>query len=105
MPIKAGTMRFRRPENFEPIVPNEVGPSLSGESCGMTTLFVSRSRKGKKWAERVHKFPSDNDYQCLFLDSHPGDGIHAGAEWERIPALTALAAASRGRFLKLPTTI
>jgi TIR domain len=49
----------------------------------MTTLFVSHSKKDKKWAERVHKLLSDSDYQCLFLDSHPDDGIHAGADWER----------------------
>jgi hypothetical protein len=49
----------------------------------MTTLFISHSKKDKKWAERVHKVLSDNGYQCLFLDSHPDDGIHAGAYWER----------------------
>jgi hypothetical protein len=68
---------------FYEIVPNEVDRGLSGERCRMTTLFVSHSKKDKKWAERVHKLLSDSDYQCLFLDSHPDDGIHAGADWER----------------------
>jgi hypothetical protein len=48
----------------------------------MTTLFISHSSKDKEWAERVHKALSDSDYQC-FLDSHPDDGIHAGAVWEQ----------------------
>jgi hypothetical protein len=48
----------------------------------MTTLFISHSSKDKEWAERIHKALS-KDYQCLFLDSHPDDGIHAGADWER----------------------
>jgi TIR domain len=49
----------------------------------MTTLFISHSSKDKAWAERVHQVLFDSDYQCLFLDSHPDDGIHAGADWER----------------------
>jgi len=49
----------------------------------MTTLFISHSSKDKAWAERIHQALSDGDYQCLFLDSHPDDGIHAGADWER----------------------
>jgi len=49
----------------------------------MTTLFISHSSKDKTWAERTHQALSDGGYQCLFLDSHPDDGIHAGADWER----------------------
>jgi energy-coupling factor transporter ATP-binding protein EcfA2 len=48
----------------------------------MTTLFISHSSKDKGWAERVHKALSDVGYQC-FLDSHPDDGIHPGADWEQ----------------------
>ena len=50
----------------------------------MTTLFISHSSKDKAWAERTHRALSDGGYQCLFLDSHPGDGIHAGADWEQM---------------------
>ena len=50
----------------------------------MTTLFISHSSKDKEWAERVHKVLSASDYQCLFLDSHPDDGIPVGADWERM---------------------
>ena len=50
----------------------------------MTTLFISHSSKDKAWAERMHGALSDAGYQCLFLDSHPDDGIHAGADWERM---------------------
>ncbi|MDZ7751467.1 MAG: SUMF1/EgtB/PvdO family nonheme iron enzyme [Gammaproteobacteria bacterium] len=50
----------------------------------MTTLFISHSSKDKAWAQRVHQALSDAGYQCLFLDSHPDDGIHAGADWERM---------------------
>jgi hypothetical protein len=49
----------------------------------MTTLFISHSSKDKAWAERTHQALADGGYQCLFLDSHPDDGIHAGADWEQ----------------------
>jgi formylglycine-generating enzyme required for sulfatase activity len=50
----------------------------------MTTIFISHSSKDKAWAERIHGVLSNAGYQCLFLDSHPDDGIHAGADWERV---------------------
>ncbi|MEJ2388012.1 MAG: SUMF1/EgtB/PvdO family nonheme iron enzyme [Chromatiaceae bacterium] len=50
----------------------------------MTTLFISHSSKDKAWARRIHGVRSDAGYRCLFLDSHPDDGIHAGADWERM---------------------
>ena len=46
----------------------------------MTTLFISHSSKDKGWAERMHAALAGGGYQCLFLDSHPDDGIHAGAD-------------------------
>ena len=49
----------------------------------MSTLFISHSSKDKPWAERVHQALSNGGYKCLFLDSHPDDGIHAGADWEQ----------------------
>ena len=49
----------------------------------MTTLFISHSSKDKAWAERMHQALAAGGYQCLFLDSHPDDGIHAGADWEQ----------------------
>jgi len=49
----------------------------------MTTLFISHSSKDKAWAERMHQALAAGGYQCLFLDSHLDDGIHAGAEWEQ----------------------
>lgn len=49
----------------------------------MTTLFISHSSKDKAWAERAHQALTAGGYQCLFLDSHPDDGIHAGADWEQ----------------------
>lgn len=49
----------------------------------MTTLFISHSSKDKEWAEQIHKALRGQGYQSLFLDSHPDDGIHAGAEWEQ----------------------
>jgi hypothetical protein len=47
------------------------------------TLFISHSSKDKEWAEQIHKALRAQGYQSLFLDSHPDDGIHAGAEWEQ----------------------
>ena len=49
----------------------------------MTTLFISHSSKDKAWAERVHAALKTAGYHGLFLDSHPDDGIHAGADWEQ----------------------
>jgi hypothetical protein len=49
----------------------------------MTTLFISHSSKDKLWADEIHKKLRDQDYKALFLDSHPDDGIPAGAEWEK----------------------
>lgn len=49
----------------------------------MTTLFISHSSKDKGWAERTYTALSVAGYRCLFLDSHPDDGIHAGADWEQ----------------------
>lgn len=49
----------------------------------MTTLFISHSSKDKTWAERAHQALTAGGYRCLFLDSHPDDGIHAGADWEQ----------------------
>ena len=49
----------------------------------MTTLFISYSSKEKGWAEEVRQALRDQGYQSLFLDSHPDDGIHAGAKWEQ----------------------
>ncbi|MDZ3835920.1 MAG: toll/interleukin-1 receptor domain-containing protein [Rhodospirillales bacterium] len=49
----------------------------------MTTLFISHSSKDKAWAERTHQALTAGGYHCLFLDSHPDDGIHAGADWEQ----------------------
>jgi formylglycine-generating enzyme required for sulfatase activity len=48
----------------------------------MTTLFISHSSKDKSWALRIREALRDNKYESLFLDSHPDDGIHAGADWE-----------------------
>lgn len=49
----------------------------------MTTLFVSHSTKDKDWALRLHEALRAQGYRNLFLDSHPDDGIAAGAKWER----------------------
>ncbi|RKT46630.1 SUMF1/EgtB/PvdO family nonheme iron enzyme [Thiocapsa rosea] len=49
----------------------------------MTTLFISHSSHDKTWAETIHAALRGRGYQTLFLDSHPDDGIHAGAKWER----------------------
>ncbi len=49
----------------------------------MTTLFISHSSKDKRWAEQVREALHGQGYQWLFLDSHPDDGIHAGAKWEQ----------------------
>ncbi len=49
----------------------------------MTTLFISHSSKDKAWAERTNAVLKADQYQCVFLDSHPDDGIHAGADWEQ----------------------
>jgi hypothetical protein len=49
----------------------------------MTTLFISHSSKDKAWAEDIRGTLRGQGYQPLFLDSHPDDGIHAGAKWEQ----------------------
>lgn len=49
----------------------------------MTTLFISHSFQDKQWAERMREALRGQGYQSLFLDSHPDDGIHAGADWEQ----------------------
>jgi len=49
----------------------------------VTTLFISHSSQDKAWAEWIHAALRGRGYQTLFLDSHPDDGIHAGAKWER----------------------
>src|SRR5512132_927027 len=49
----------------------------------MTTLFISHSSKDKAWASEVHETLRSQGYDKLFLDSHPDDGIHAGAKWEQ----------------------
>lgn len=49
----------------------------------MTTLFISHSSKDKAWAKEIRERLHDQGYKSLFLDSHPDDGIHAGADWEQ----------------------
>lgn len=49
----------------------------------MTTLFISHSSQDKAWAERMREALRGQGYPSLFLDSHPDDGIHAGADWEQ----------------------
>ncbi len=49
----------------------------------MTTLFISHSSKDKAWAKRTLQALKGGGYQCVFVDSHPDDGIPAGADWER----------------------
>ena len=46
------------------------------------TLFISHSGKDKGWAERMREALRGEGYGA-FLDSHPDDGIHPGAEWEQ----------------------
>jgi hypothetical protein len=46
------------------------------------TLFISHSSKDKDWAIRMHDELRRKGYG-VFLDSHPDDGIHLGAKWER----------------------
>lgn len=46
------------------------------------TLFISHSSKDKEWAERMREALRGEGYGA-FLDSHPDDGIHPGAEWEQ----------------------
>ena len=60
-----------------------MGTIRSGEH-EVTTLFISHSSKDKAWAEDLRMALRGEGYQSLFLDSHPDDGIHAGAEWERL---------------------
>jgi len=49
----------------------------------MATLFVSHSSRDAAWATRLHEALQAAGYECLFLDFHPDDGIHAGADWEQ----------------------
>jgi formylglycine-generating enzyme required for sulfatase activity len=49
----------------------------------MTTLFISHSSKDKSWAYEMRDELRNQGYTALFLDSHPDDGISAGAEWEK----------------------
>lgn len=49
----------------------------------MTTLFISHSSKDNDWADRLHAALRTGGFDCLFLDNHPDDGIHAGADWEQ----------------------
>jgi energy-coupling factor transporter ATP-binding protein EcfA2 len=49
----------------------------------MTTLFISHSSKDKARAEEIREALRGQGYQSLFLDSHPDDGIPAGAKWEQ----------------------
>ena len=49
----------------------------------MPTLFISHSSRDKAWAETIREALREKGYQSLFLDSHPDDGIVAGAKWER----------------------
>jgi formylglycine-generating enzyme required for sulfatase activity len=46
-------------------------------------LFISHSSKDKAWAERLHDALVADGYGA-FLDSHPDDGIHPGADWEKL---------------------
>jgi hypothetical protein len=46
-------------------------------------LFISHSSKDKTWAMRLHDALVADGYGA-FLDSHPDDGIHPGAEWEKL---------------------
>jgi formylglycine-generating enzyme required for sulfatase activity len=45
-------------------------------------LFISHSSRDKDWANRTHEALRRKGYG-VFLDSHPDDGIHPGAKWER----------------------
>jgi hypothetical protein len=49
----------------------------------MTTLFISHSSKDKARAEALYEALRGHGYHSLFLDSHPDDGIPAGAKWEQ----------------------
>jgi formylglycine-generating enzyme required for sulfatase activity len=49
----------------------------------MTTLFISHSSKDTHWSLALRDALRAHGYQSLFLDSHPDDGIPAGAKWER----------------------
>jgi hypothetical protein len=49
----------------------------------VTTLFISHSSTDKAWAESVRQALRNHGYQSMFLDSHPDDGIPAGAKWEQ----------------------
>jgi hypothetical protein len=48
----------------------------------MTTLFISHSSKDRSRAEWLRTALKDHNFDSLFLDSHPDDGIPAGTEWE-----------------------
>jgi hypothetical protein len=50
----------------------------------VTTLFISHSSKDNAWSESLREALRGHDYQSLFLDFHPDDGIAAGAEWEHV---------------------
>ncbi len=58
------------------------GRSTPSEKSGFITLFISYSSKDEEWAQAVIEALIGHGYQSLFLDSHPDDGIHAGADWE-----------------------
>jgi formylglycine-generating enzyme required for sulfatase activity len=47
-----------------------------------STLFISHSSKDKAWAEGMRDRLRGEGYGT-FLDSHPDDGIHPGANWEK----------------------
>ena len=49
----------------------------------MKKRSLTRKSPCEDWAERTHQALREGGYQCLFLDSHPDDGIHAGADWEQ----------------------
>ena len=50
----------------------------------MTTVFISHSSKDKAWADQIYEALCRGGYTSIFLDHHPQNGIHAGAEWEKM---------------------
>lgn len=50
----------------------------------MSTVFISHSSRDKAWADQIHEALCGGGYTSIFLDHHPQNGIHAGAEWEKM---------------------
>jgi len=49
----------------------------------MASVFISHSAADKEAALRLRALLAKNEFQSLFLDSEPADGIIAGSIWER----------------------